>query len=393
MDIPVGALLKEWQSIVTTISRNIMELSEQTDVKIIKLKVKDNINGYTGLTKTKAAKAVEDLDTLWRYYALLSGVVDKAADLYSKDSFLKDTEADVRKMLESTLITLETEHVDINNRKLLQSENKYKKVGMKELLSLMQESFEATRNAFNEISGASETIKNRLSEIKDEINNLKSTASRLGLSAGPQFDTGRIANIESDPLQGLLEIDALSNSMEGYRASVRLTEKDYNETVDALNQASEMLSEMEDLIDKAKNAGAESQKIFTSVRNVELGLGEDVLKSLKDWLSILKSKLAEGSLNAAKIGAQRLKQECSSKLEIEKENYNDISRDYNEWLDLKGEFKALLAKLGALRVRGLLYDNSIDLLTEDLQESLYAEKVNLCRCRELIQKFRLSLKG
>jgi hypothetical protein len=129
------------------------------------------------------------------------------------------------------------------------------------------------------------------------------------------------------------------------------------------------------------------------VKDLRPSIGQEVLVSLKDWLSTLRGKLSEGSLNAAKIGAQRLENECISKLNLEKENYYINSRDYNEWLDLKGEFKALNAKLDALRVRGLSFDNSVGVLAEDLHKSLYAEIVNLNSCRQLIERFRLSLKG
>lgn len=393
MQIPIDTILKEWKSYVTTISRNLMELSEQTDLKIIELKAKDTINGYTGLTKINAMKAVESLHTLWRYYALLCRVVDKASDLNSKDSFLHNTDDEVRQLLENTPITLETERVDISNRTLLGAQNNDKMVTLQELLKFMQESFETTRNTFNEISRATETMQTRLESIKIEISNLYNTALQLGLTDMPLFDGYRVENIESDPLQGLLELDTLFYDVEKYKVKVISLQQDYNKTVDTLHRVEGMLYEIEDLAKKSENAVTQSQKIFGILFSVKPVISEDVLKSLQDWLHVLQNKLSQGGLNAAKIGASKLEQECTFKLEQERENYNNNSKDYNEWLDLKGEFKALLAKLNGLKMRGLSFDNSVDVIVENIQTSLYSDTVNLNSCRELIKGFYSSLKN
>lgn len=393
MDIPIGTILKEWQSYVTTISRNLMELSEQTDVKIIKFRVKDTANGYTGLTKTKAVKAVDDLDTLWRYYALLSDVVDRARSLYSKNSFLNNTEDDVKVLLENTPITLETEHIDISNRGLLSPEHKKTKVSLQELLKLMQDSFEATRNTFTEISHAAETLKTKLIDMENEISNLYSTAQHLGIKDMPLFEAAKVTKIESDPLQGLTELDTLFYKMENYKASIKSALDDYNETSQALHSIKDMLSETEDLAKKSENAILESQKIFGAAYGARPVISQDVLNSLKDWLAVLENKQSEGSVSAAKIGALRLEKECTLKLNAERENYYSNSKDYNEWLDLKGEFNALLAKFNGLKARGMAFDNSLNVLTQNIQAALGADRVNLVSSRELIKKFHLSLKS
>lgn len=392
MDTPVGTVLKEWQSYVTVISRNLMELSEQTDVKIIKLKVRDSTNGYTGFTKEKALKAVDDLNALWRYYALLSGVVDKASNLYSKDSFLRDTEPEVRELLENTPVTLETEHIDISSRKLLDPESNEKKVSLRELLKLMQESFESTRNSFTEISHAAETVQNRIECVKNEISDLNNASLRFGLKNIPSFDIDKVGEIESDPLQGLAELDALSFSLEKYKLLVKSAQDDYNEVNSMLDSADSMLREIEDLSKKSKEAVQKSREIFGTAVSVRPAVDEEITASLKDWLHVLQNKLSEGSLSAAKIGAQRLENECTLKLDAERENCYSSCRDYNEWLDLKGEFKALLAKLMGLKVRGIKFDDSVDVLADKIQSSLNCNNVDLAICRELIERFYSNLK-
>jgi archaellum component FlaC len=302
-----------------------MELTSQTEVKIIKLKTKDAANGYTGLTKVKAAKAVEAMDTLWRYYALLSDVVDKASDLYSKNSFLRNTEDEVKALLESTQITLETERVDISSRGLLSPENKNTRVNLQELLEYMRKDFETIRNTMNEISHTAETIENRLSSMQNEISSLNNTARQLWIPDMVSFDAAVVLKTESDPLQGLAELDTLSYKLEQYRNQISKAEDDYNKTADALNNAKAMLSEIEDTARKSESAILESQKIFSPAYSGRPPVSRIVYESLKDWLRTLENKLSEGGLNAAKIGAQRLEKECTSKLDIEKENIMTIA--------------------------------------------------------------------
>lgn len=393
MDIPVGVLLDHWKSYVTTISRNLMELSEQTDVKLIKLKIKDSANGYTGLTLDRASKAVDDLDRLWRYYSLLSGTVDKASILYDKDNFLNDTEHKVRKILESELITLETEHIDISSRGLLSPEKAATRVNLQELLKIMQDSFENVRNTFNEISHAAEILNLKIAGIKNEINKLNDTALRLGLKHMPVFDISMVENAERDPLQALMDFDILSGNVERYKASIKSAEEDYSRTADMLNHARKMLCEIEELAHKSETAINESKRLFGSSYHAKPVICGEVLKSLQDWLYILEDKLSKGFLRAAKVGAQKLESECAQKLETEKENYNYNGKCYNDWMDLKGEFKALLAKLNGLKSKGQLFDGSLEELTGRIQKALYADSVNLMECRQLIERLRTTLRN
>lgn len=393
MDIPVGTLLKEWQSYVTAISRNLLELSEQNDVKIIRIKVKDGVNGYTGLTRNMAEKACDGLDTLWRYYAILSGVADKAADLYGKSSFLHNTEDEVRELLENTPVTLESQRIDIKNRDLLSPENNDTKVNLREMLKYMQDSFESTRDIFSEISHASSNLQKRLEVIKTKLDSLNNTARNLGLDEIPGFDASKIRKIGNDPLQSLRELDSIEDSMEKSMESIRTAERDYKDTIDILNSVRNMISEIEETSEKSRDAVSESMKIFDSYNAPKPVIGIDVLDSLRDWLDVLQNKLSAGGLNAAKIGAQKLMRECISKLETEKKNYEFNTRDYNELMDIKGEFKALLAKYQGLKSRGIVFENSIEILIQDIESSLYSDKVNLKNCKGLLGKFHMSLNG
>jgi chromosome segregation ATPase len=392
MEKPVGELLIQWKSYLTNISSNLMELSDQMEFQIIKLRAKDTANGYTGITKVKAQQCVESVGALWRHFALLTEVIEKASDLNSRSSFLNNTENEVRELLETSLIVIETDRIAINKRNLIGSENNEKKATPGELLKYMQESFEDVCSIVTEISKAAETVDIRLSNIKVDIERLNSTAKRLGLTNMPSFAIDKAAEIENNPLQGAIELDNLVYAIEKYRASIKAMEAEYNNLAYTLNKVRNMLSELKDLAASSKDAAEKSQKVFGSRQTIRPAIGEDILKSLEDWLQILERKLSEGHLNAAKIGVSKLEQECSLKLKMEKENYYCNNRDYNEWLDLKGHFNALCAKANALKAKGLVLDNSLNQLMESTQAVLYANVVSLDRCRQLVRKFEMSLK-
>ena len=392
MEKPVGELLSQWQLFLTNISSNLMELSEQMEYQIIKLRAKDTTNGYTGITKVKAENCVASVGALWQYFALLAEVVERANSLYSKNSFLNNTESDVRQLLNSATIIVETERIAINERKLISSENNEKKATSGELLKYMQESFESVCSIVTEITKAAETVDARLSNIKSDIAKLNSTSNRLGITNIPAFNTEKVAEIERNPLQGSMELDKLVYSIEKYRASIKSIEGDYNNIVHTFNKVTNMISELKDVAARSKDVVEKSQKIFENKQAIKPVIGEDILKSLQDWLQVLESKLSEGQFNAVRIGVSKLEKECSIKLKIERENYYESSRNYNDWLDLKGQFNALKAKAEALKAKGLLLDNSLNEQLKITQSALYANVVNLDNCRQLVRKFELSLK-
>ncbi len=392
MEKPVGELLNQWKSYLTNISSNLMELSDQMEYQIIKLKAKDTTNGYTGITKVKAQQCVESVGALWRHFALLSEVVEKASDLNNRNSFLNNRENEVRELLETSSLVIETERIAINERNLIGSENNEKKSTQGELLKYMQESFINVCSTVTEISRAAETVDTRLSNIKTEIERLNSTAKRLGITSIPAFAIDKVTEIESNPLQGEIELDKLVYSLEKYRASIKSIECEYNNLIGTINKVRSMLSNLKDLAAKSRDAIVKSEKIFGNRQTTKPVIGDEILSSLQDWLRVLENKLSEGYINAVKIGVSKLEQECSVKLNEEKENYYELSKDYNDWLDLKGQFKAMRAKADALKAKGLLSDNFLNDQIEITQAALYANLVNLDKCRQLVRKFEVNLK-
>jgi hypothetical protein len=225
MDTPKLNLITQWQSYLTNISSNLMELSDQTEYQLIKLKASDSVKGYTGITKERAIKCVESVGALWRYFAVLSEVIEKAVSLENKQSFLYNAENDIKELLEKTPIVIDTEHVDINKRNLLEDESDEKRATPKELLKYMQDSFENVCKEISEISKSEENLRIRLNNIKNEIAKLDSDAKRVGIASVPAFDTSRLTEVERDPLKGMQELDKLLNLLDisasiGSRAKV-----------------------------------------------------------------------------------------------------------------------------------------------------------------------------
>lgn len=391
MDKPIDNVLGQWKSYLTNISSNLMELSDQTEFQLIKLKTTDRTNGYTGITRIRADRCVESVGVLWQHFALLSEVIEKAAGLDSKQSILYNPDEDIRKLFEETLIVIDRSHVDINERNLLQDETNEKVATPKSLLKHMQESFESLCRDITEISSAEKSIQSRLGNIKIEIRKLNSTIGRLGITNIPVFETVKVTEVERDPLQGMIELDKLVYSIEKYRASIKILEDDYNWIVNSFDRVGTMLCELKELATKSKDAIIKSREIFSDIESIRPAISDEVLKSLQDWLGVLKNKLTEGALKAVKIGVSKLEEECYQKLERERENYKISSKAYNEWLDLEGQFKAMLAKADILKARGLLIDNSLNELIENTNTALHSNPVNLNDCRQFIKKFRLSL--
>ncbi|MDP4089706.1 MAG: hypothetical protein Q8930_10615 [Bacillota bacterium] len=392
MDISVDDSLNEWQTYMKNISSNLIELSEQIEFQLMTSKTKDLDNGYTGRTKAKADRCVETMAVLWRCNNLLTEVVEKAARLNSKRSLLYNPENEVRELLEVKPVVIETEHIAIGDRNLLGSENKEKKATPPELLKYMKSSFESLCRDVADISKAVEEVDNRLSGIKADISKLNSTAGGLGISKIPEIDTRKIRELERDPLMSVIELDKLVYDVEKYRAFIRSIEGEYENINKALERVREMLSELRELSRKSEIYLKETQKIFGTSAGGRPIIGDKIILSLEDWLKVLEERLSRGEAKAVSVGLTKLELECTYKLEIQRENFKDNYGKYTEWLDLKGQFKALLAKSAALQAKGLLREVSIGSLVEEVKNAVYAFPVNLENCRDRVGKFDLTLK-
>lgn len=322
MDEPIDIIISKWQERQTIISNNLMELYEHPYVKIIKSMTRDTINGYTGITKVKSLQCIKKLDDLWKYYALLSDTIDTAININNKRSFLNNTEKEVKDFLKSPSIVFETQYVSINNRSLLSTGKIEKKITLDELLKYMQNSFENVRKNINQIIRASEYNKLQLISAKAEITKLNIKLNTFGISEIQLFDITKITQIERDPLQGMIELDKLVYNLEKYKVYVKSFEQEYKFVIQHLNKIENLVAELAILAAKSQNAINQSTKLFNYKKNVKPIISDEVLKSLEDWLQLLKDKLCYKNLAAIKIGTIKLEKECLNKLKIERENYN-----------------------------------------------------------------------
>lgn len=391
MDKPAHNLIGQWKLYLTNISSNLMELTDGTEYGLIKTRAADKEKGYTGITKERADRCIQSVGILWQQFALLSEVVEKAAALEARGSILYNPEEDIRKLFQETMVVIDRSHVDISERNLLEDETDEKMATPSQLLKHMQKAYGELCRDIREISKSEESLQSRLANIKSGINRLNSMVKRLGIANAPEFELSRVREIERDPLGGMLELDKLVYGMEKYRASIKALEDDYNEIQGRFKRISSMLDELKELSIKSRDAAKRSGELFGDLNSLMPVLGQEVLKSLEDWLMVLESKLKEGAIKAVGVGASRLEAECSQKLQREKEACEFNSRAYNEWLDLKGEFKALLAKADVLRTKDLLMDNSLNGLIEKIDAALHQYPVNMDMCRQLMKKFKLSL--
>lgn len=391
MDKPAHSLIGQWKLYLTNISSNLMELTDGTEYGLIKTRAADKKNGYTGITKERADRCIQSVGVLWQQFALLSEVVEKAAAMQAKGSILYNPEEDIRKLFKETMLVIDRSHVDINERNLIEDETDEKMATPSQLLKHMQEDYGELCRNIKEISMAEESLSSRLANIKSGISRLNSTVKRLGTANTPEFELSRVSEMERDPVWGMLELDKLVYSIEKYRASIKTLEEAYNEIQGNLKRIRSMLDELKELSKKSRDAEKRSRELFGDVNYLMPVVSQEVLKSLEDWLVVLESKLKEGAIKAVGVGASRLEVECSQKLQREREACEFNSKAYNEWLDLKGEFKALLAKAEVLRSRGLLMDNSLNGLIEKINAALHQYPVNMDMCRQLMKKIKLSL--
>src|SRR5215469_5525520 len=131
-----------------------MDLYQAESTKIIRARLKDSVNGYVGVTREKAAPAVEALDQLLDQYELLARVVDEAADLTKKTGIFRNNEERINELLNGPSVVLTQEQVALAHRGLLDDEQRMIRATPGEVLAQMERSFAVARDALSAIAEA-----------------------------------------------------------------------------------------------------------------------------------------------------------------------------------------------------------------------------------------------
>jgi len=384
--------LSQWRIKLTTISRNLMDLAETQSTKIIKVRLNDPIHGYSGITKEKASHALKSLENLWKSYLLLAGVVEEATDLAGKNGIFRNTESEVRQLLQGESVVLEAEHIPIITRELLANAEQCDRVTPAGMLSAMQQQFAQVRDTLTDIAQAQSKLIAKVTALEEEALMLTNWSKALGVEGESLIDVSATRlRIEADPLSCLQDAERLEVEMAKQRIILKNIQQERKEIDVSLEAARGMLRELETLVVRSNQAIAETQEQILRPARLVTPMNPEITQFLQGWLNTLEETAKAGRYKAVKIGLAKWERECKMHLAAEEENYQRNQFALEERADLKGRFKALSVKAQVFKSKGLVLGSSLEGLANQVQEVLTIYPFDIDAARTLVGTFEATL--
>jgi hypothetical protein len=392
-DSALSQNLNQWKTRLNTITNNLFDLYGAESTTLIRARVNDPVNGFSGVTKTKAARALEMLDDLMDLYTRLAHVVDEASDLLSKGGLLRNNEERVKELLDGQSIVLQTQHVGLSNRGLLDDGNREVRATPSEVLAYMEQSFAEARDAATAVADAMAHVQPRLAALGQEITTLGSWATSLGVARPVSLaDASQpLTRVASDPLGCAPQVDQIGNLVARWRAELQAVDADHTAVIASLEHGKAALAELRDLDARSGAAFAEAREKIADPEGLVPPTGDEDVEALDTWLRSLEQNAAAGRFAAVKVGMAKWEQMCSNRLQAARASYAGNRAGLDERAELRGRFRALCAKADALRSRGVALGDTEEVASLQGKHVLDAIPFDLRAGRRVVQALEAAL--
>jgi hypothetical protein len=388
-----GQAAQQWVDRLTTISRNLMELSEAETTKIIRARLKDPVRGYRGVTREKADRGVAMLDHLLQQYVLLTDVVNEAADLAKKSTLFHNYDARINELLYGPSVVMAQEQVDLHARGLLDDGQRVVRATPAQVLAQMEQSFAGARDTLTAIAAAMVNVQPRLTAVRDKMTKLDEWAKSLGVTSTATMPAyvSALAVVESDPLGGTAEIDRIDRSLTQRRDELQAIDAERKEIIASIERGKTLLTALQDQLARASSAFAEARQLLADQGELVPPAGDDAITSLGEWLSTLAQNATSGRFAAVKVGMVKWERECTDRLNAARASYERNRALLDEMDELKGRFTASSAKANVLRRRGVVLSDAVEATARQAQVVLDAVPFAIRAARSLVEAFEVAV--
>jgi hypothetical protein len=396
-DQALSQQLNQWKTRLNTITSNVLDLYGAESSKVIRARLRDPVNGFSGITKARAARAIEVLDDLVDLYTRLAHVVDEAASLLgkggSKGGVLRNNEERVKELLTGQSVLLDTQHVLVRNRGLLDEGDREVRATPAEVLATMEQSFAEARDGVTAIADAMAHVEPRLSALGQKITVLDSWAKTLGVARPAAFldTTQLVARVASDPLGCTNEVDRIEAAVAQWRAELGALDTDRKAVLASLERGIAALAELRDLVARSEAAYAEAREKIVDPSGLVPPIGHEAVETLDTWLRALEQNAAAGRVSAVKVGMAKWEQTYSDRLEAERASFAHNSALLDERTELRGRFTALCAKADALKSRGVALGDTVETARRQGKRVLDAIPFDLGAGKHAVKAFEAAL--
>jgi hypothetical protein len=392
-DSTLSQRLNQWKTRLNTITSNLMDLYGAESTKVIRARLQDPARTFSGITKAKATYAMEILDDLVELCTRLTKVIDEASDVVKKVGVLRNNEERARELLDGQSILMQTQHVLVRNRGLLDGGDLEVRATPSEVVAKMEQSFVEARDACTAIADAMAHVQPRLAALGQEVTTLDSWAKTLGMArpASVADASQPISRVESDPLGCVIELDPIEDAVARWRSELQAIDADHKAVLASLARGNAALAELRDLIAHSGAAFAEAREKLAEPEGLTPPTGDEALATLDAWLRTLEQNAAAGRFAAVKLGMAKWEQSCSDRLNVERAAYAGNRAGLDERTELRGRFRALCAKADALRSRGVVLGEAAEAASRQGKNVLDAIPFDLRAGRRLVEAFEVAL--
>ncbi|RYC33870.1 hypothetical protein D3273_01035 [Lichenibacterium minor] len=345
---PARRAVEMWRDRLAVAARNLADLNDSDDVRHLRARLA-GLDAFEGATLAQARRVAASLDGLWADYLLVARTVDEAAALARRPLFGQPRDGDAAALLDGPSIRLPAVSVPLRARGLLDSAERSAAVTPSAMLDAMVEGFEAARRGAAAIAAA-------VTANCIKLDGLRAEPAARGQPMAARLDAAARA-LDRDPLGAAALLAPLPAALAVVRAEAEALERHRAALAGevALARADLVALELAVARRDAARRGAAGLDIGPSADAAGAqdfaGGPQDFAAGLQDlaaWLDRLAALAAAGA-GAAAVGLGRWRAACAEARRAAQAEADGIAARSRERDDLRGRFRALLAKAEAAR--------------------------------------------
>lgn len=349
----------------------------------------------TGRTADRLAPTLGVLNDLHAYLDLLTGAIDRAAELRRTVSRLmpsSKTLAETEALLEGHSINLASGPTPPEQRELLRPIQTMQAIAPRDLLEAMLESFRLVRDAVLEVDASRGQVSGMIARLEQQAAQLQADG---GLGDRPAPDQAEAAAqisalkalADSDPLEAVSRAGAVGAFLESARQRIGAAAAQQATTRAGLAEARSTLERLVQVDERARQMDAE--RVLKVEEERLPAISDDMaVESIAAWLGRLEQTALEGKWGPAGIGLDRWRQEAERRLAAEEAVIRMAESALNRRRDLRGLMDALVAKAQLL---GRADEPELSALATKAFELLGGRPTPMGRAREVVKEYEKRL--
>jgi flagellar hook-basal body complex protein FliE len=390
--VTISERLAVLETRLTTISRNLMELSETEFVKIMRVRVKDANNGYVGAMRQRASSALALIDNLWSSYLLVAQVHEQACALQKRDGLFRHFDEDILALLDGKSVELSSRHIPITSRELLSQGHEVAHATIDEVLADMQLQFSTVRDAVGELRTATEQAEAKKASLNEQIKALKDSAGKFGMNATvPSSVDAILLGARRDPLDLLAKATVVEDEIARQWLSMKNSDGERRAVMDTIEKARVKLVTLANTSEQALAAYQAARDQINDRSALSRTDGPADVEFLSEWLERIEHTVAGGRFAAARVGLSRWAEDFDARLRNQQASIEVNRRTQAAVNEIKGRFGALCAKRSAMSAKGLMLDPRIALVEQETKQALDVAQLDLAAANKIVTAYETLL--